>query len=155
MNLFNSWYYSFSPNVAEYESGHATTREVIRVLLYPLIGILHSSSEIYTILGFQAEIGVLAAGILASSLIGFAYLSLPLTGLFWIFRRRMDFLLKRRVRRWIVSIVTLLMVCYAASEMLQQPFIMMFTSAGIVIIFLLVGGIFPVAIADKFARRLR
>jgi streptogramin lyase len=155
MDLFNSWYYSFSLNVAEYESGHATAREFVRVLLYPLIGILHFSSEIYAILGFQAEIGVLAAGILASSLIGFAYLSLPLTALFWIFRKRMKSPLKKSVRRWIASIVTLLMVCYATSEVLHLRFIMMFTSPGIVITFLVVGGIFAVAIADNFARRLK
>ena len=155
MDLFNAWYYSFSPNVAEYESSHATARDVVRVLLYPLVGILHFSSETYAILGFQAEIGVLTAGILASSLIGFAYLSLPLMALFWIFRKRMNSSLRRRVRRWIVFIVTLLMVCYATSEVLHLPFAMMFASSGIVITFLAVGGIFPVAIADRFARRLK
>lgn len=155
MDLFNSWYYSFSPNVAEYESGHAVTRELLRVLLYPLIGILHVSSEIYTIVGFQPEIGVLAAGVLASTLIGFVYLSLPTMGLFLVFRRRLNSQTRRRVWRWMTCLAGLLMICYVVSEILRLPLAMMYASSGIVITFLLVGVIIPVTVTAKLIRRLK
>jgi hypothetical protein len=41
MQVFNAWYYSFSPAVAQYEYAHSTTRFMIKQALYPLMGILH------------------------------------------------------------------------------------------------------------------
>ncbi|HKM50906.1 MAG TPA: CFI-box-CTERM domain-containing protein [Candidatus Bathyarchaeia archaeon] len=154
MSLFNSWYYSFSPNVAEYETTHTLSREVMRVLLYPLIVILQLSSNVYSILEFQPELGVLAGGVLASLLIGFTYLSLPLMGLFLICRRRLNSKVKRRAGRWIAIVIISLIACYGISEMGQLSFMMMFVSSGIVIASMLAGGMLATSMAIKLARRL-
>ena len=154
MGLFNSWYYSFSPNVAEYESTHMLSREVMRFLLYPLIVILKLSSNVYSILGFQPELGVLAGGVLASSLIGFTYLSLPLIGLFLSCRRRLTSKVKRRTGRWIAIVMISLIVCYGISEMVQLSLMMMFVSSGIIIASMLTGGILATLTVIKLARRL-
>jgi len=154
MGLFNSWYYSFSPNIANYESGHTLSREVMRVLLYPLIVILHASAEVYSILEFQPELGVLAGGVLASLLIGFTYLPLPLLGLFLTFRRKLNSKVKRRAGGWIAFVIISLLACYGISEIIRLSFLMMFVSSGIVIVSMLVGGILATSIAVKLARRL-
>jgi hypothetical protein len=41
MAAFNTWYYSFSPPVADLIASHDLAKEVVKVGLYPLIGILH------------------------------------------------------------------------------------------------------------------
>jgi streptogramin lyase len=155
MGLFNSWYYSFSPNVAEYESVHASSREVIRVLLYPLIAILRLSSGIYSILEFQPELGVLAAGIIASALIGFTYLSLPLMGLLLIGRRRLNRKVKARMGRWIIVLMISLIACYVISEILRLSLMMMLVSSGIVMASILAGSMLAASMMVNLTRRFR
>jgi len=77
MRVFNAWYYSFSPSVAEFIAAHATARIVMKAVLYPLIGILHIASLTCTLLPFNPELGVITAGLIASSLIGAVYFSPP------------------------------------------------------------------------------
>lgn len=84
MNVFNSWYYSFSPQVADFIASHDDTRSPVRIALYPLIGILELSSVTYSAFAFSPEFAIVTAGILASALIGLIYLtpiSLFLVGL--------------------------------------------------------------------------
>jgi len=78
MNVFNTWYYSFSPHVADFIASHDNTRAPVRIWLYPLIGILQISSLAYSTLAFSPELAVLAAGLVASALIGLIYLT-PIT----------------------------------------------------------------------------
>jgi len=73
MKVFNAWYYSFSPYVADFISKQLLLKEVMKVLLYPLIGILHVSASIYSALSFSPELAIVAAGMLASGLIGIIY----------------------------------------------------------------------------------
>lgn len=155
MSVFNSWYYSFSPNIAQYESRNTVMRGVIRIMLYPLLTILHMSSEIYSILGFQPELGVLTAGILASLLIGMTYLSFPLIGLFLVCRKRLTLKLKRRAANWMAFLMISLITSYGISEMLSLPLLMMFISSGIVMTFLTSGAILSLSITVKLAERSR
>lgn len=78
MELFNTWYYSFSPTVASFIARHPIARESMKVLLYPLIGALQLSSATFKVLSFNKEFGVVMAGLVASALIGAVYFS-PLT----------------------------------------------------------------------------
>ncbi|UCH02069.1 MAG: hypothetical protein JSV20_09725 [Candidatus Bathyarchaeota archaeon] len=78
MDVFNSFYYSWSPSVALPISGNEGLRRAMKMVLYPLIGILHTSSVAYSICSFNPECGVVAAGFVTSSLIGIVYF-LPLT----------------------------------------------------------------------------
>jgi hypothetical protein len=73
MNVFNSWYYSFSPYVADYERHQPWLQQVVRTSIYPLIGILLTSEKAYSSL--PGEYGAVFAGFIASSLIGAFYFS--------------------------------------------------------------------------------
>jgi hypothetical protein len=73
MNVFNTWYYSFSPYVADYERHQPWLQQVVRTSIYPLIGILLTSEKAYS--SFPGEYGAVFAGFVASSLIGAFYFS--------------------------------------------------------------------------------
>ena len=72
MNAFNAVYYSFSPQVAEYERENAWLQDAVKVGLYPLFGILVASEHAHSVVGGEA--GTILAGTTASSLIGAVYL---------------------------------------------------------------------------------
>jgi len=78
MSVFNMWYYSFSPNVADFIASHDNIRAPVRIWLYPLIGILQLSSLAFSTLAFSPELAVVVAGLVASALIGLIYLT-PIT----------------------------------------------------------------------------
>jgi len=73
MRLFNAWYYSFSPAVASAIASSETLRTAMRAALSPLIGILRLSTSAFSLLSPNAEVGVIASGLVASSLIGVVY----------------------------------------------------------------------------------
>jgi peptide/nickel transport system substrate-binding protein len=73
MNVFNAWYYSFSPQVADYERKAPWLQSTVRALVYPLLGILDVSTSVHDSLAFDSELGIMAAGVTASSLIGLLY----------------------------------------------------------------------------------
>jgi len=75
MNVFNLWYYSFSPQVADFIVMHDIMRNPLRIALYPLVGVLELSSATYSELAFMPELAITTAGILASALIGITYLT--------------------------------------------------------------------------------
>src|SRR5215216_7151231 len=72
MNTFNSIYYSFSPQIADYERGQPWLQAIVKTALYPLFGILMIAERGYAALGGEA--GSILAGAIASSLIGAVYL---------------------------------------------------------------------------------
>lgn len=71
MNVFNAWYYSFSPYIADYEREQRWMQQVVKGFIYPLLGILHMSENVYSLA--DGEYGALMAGFVASSLIGVTY----------------------------------------------------------------------------------
>jgi hypothetical protein len=73
MNVFNAWYYSFSPSVADYERQAPWLQSAARAMIYPLLGILGLSTSVYESLAFSSELGIVSAGITASSLVGLLY----------------------------------------------------------------------------------
>ena len=91
MLVFNAWYYSFSPGVAAYLNTHWVERTVMKGVLYPLVGILYLTSNLFSATSSYPELAVLISGLLASSLIGAFYLGLPLG----VLRARV-----RRLRNW-------------------------------------------------------
>jgi hypothetical protein len=72
MNTFNSIYYSFSPQVADYERGQPWLQATVKAGLYPLFGILMTAERAYTTIA--GDVGSILAGATASSLIGAVYL---------------------------------------------------------------------------------
>jgi hypothetical protein len=79
MNAFNRFYYSFSPAAALLVSESPILSQIVRALLYPLVAALRISSTVFDLLSFMPELAAVLAGILASTLIGAAYLAPPIT----------------------------------------------------------------------------
>lgn len=73
MNVFNAWYYSFSPSVADYERQQPWLQATVKTAIYPLLGILNVAEKGYGIA--DGETGSVLAGFAASTLIGAVYLS--------------------------------------------------------------------------------
>lgn len=73
MTAFNSWYYSFSPQVADFERQQPWMQQTVKTAIYPLLGILHLAEGAYSVI--PGEYGSITAGIVASSLIGAVYAS--------------------------------------------------------------------------------
>jgi peptide/nickel transport system substrate-binding protein len=80
MNIFNSVYYSFSPQVADYERENPWLQKTVKISLYPLFGILMLSERAHSSVG-GGEAGAVLAGTTVSVLIGAVYLSLPAAAL--------------------------------------------------------------------------
>ena len=71
MQVFNAWYYSFSPYVADYERGQPWLQHTVKTSIYPLIGILQTSEKANS--SIDGEYGAVVAGLIASSMIGALY----------------------------------------------------------------------------------
>ncbi|MFQ6085996.1 MAG: CFI-box-CTERM domain-containing protein [Candidatus Bathyarchaeia archaeon] len=123
MAAFNAWYYSFSPSVATLIVDHPMVKVVTKAILCPLIGILHLSAFAYSALSFSPELGIVVAGLVASSLIGVVYFS-PLIVVLQTSVRRLRRLTVGQLRwfvlPWFVSVTLIL-----AAEILASPLIMM------------------------------
>lgn len=137
MLAFNAFYYSFSPRVASYISSNAALRGSMKVLLYPLIGILYASDRIFAALSYNGEFAVSVAGIFAATGIGFVYLG-PIL------------LVTRKIGRvWRVETSTFIVPsasCVAAllglvlGESLRNMMILMVSGVGTVLSFTFLGG---------------
>lgn len=101
MSVFNTWYYSFSPSVADYERQAPWLQSTVRILIHPLLGILALSTYVYDSLAFSSELGIVSAGITASTLVGLLYFA-PLGVALGIANRK---------RRWDMSRARLVLMC--------------------------------------------
>ena len=153
MDVFNAWYYSFSPAVAQYEYSHETTRTVMKEVLYPLIGILHVSSDSYAALAFQPELAALTAGIVASFLIGLAYVGLPAFGVLCLAKEKVSSKTKRRALKLTATVAMALFVAFIVAELLALASLMMIASVGLILTVLAAGAIVPAFGLVRLARR--
>lgn len=153
MDAFNAWYYSFSPAVAGYEYSHATTRAIIKGTLYPLMGILHLSSSTYAAFSAEPEAAALLAGLVASSLIGLAYLALPVSGTLWLIRRKINGRTRTGAARAFAIALIALTAGFVIAELFGVSLLMMFASAGLVLTTLLAGSVLPALELVQFAKR--
>jgi peptide/nickel transport system substrate-binding protein len=146
MNVFNAWYYSFSPQVADYEREQPWLQQTVRIAIYPLLGILQVAEKAYAIL--PGEFGSISAGIVASSLIASVYLT-PLA------------LLTRRVResrpdlRILLAIAGGAVVAVIASVIAGYPPAMMVTTSILVVTMLVVATLLASRIITSLANRLK
>lgn len=132
MTVFNAWYYSFSPGVAQFEYAHSTARTIIRLTLYPLIGILHLSSFTYSVLGMEPEFAVLASGVVATFLIGLIYLAIPVSCLIWFSRRRNQ-IRGGELARWICFSLSPMLLAFILAEVFNVAWLMMIASSTILL----------------------
>jgi peptide/nickel transport system substrate-binding protein len=87
MIVFNAWYYSFSPTVAQFIRENPGARTVTKFTLYPLMAILRLGAASFYLFPTNLEVGAILSGLIVSSLIGVVYVTLPLTALFACSRR--------------------------------------------------------------------
>jgi hypothetical protein len=140
MLAFNSWYYSFSPSVARYLMNHPLERTVTRAFIYPLVAILRLSAAAVSALTTNPELNILVTGLVASSLIGLLYLTIPFAIVRLVCRR---FGWKRNGASLVVvsgSLVLVGMVGLVASELLAYvPAISIFSSLAVLSVILTSG----------------
>jgi hypothetical protein len=153
MDLFNAWYYSFSPAVAQYEYSHATVRMMVKMGLYPLVGVLHLASSTYTVLAFEPELAALAAGLVAGSLIGLTYLAPPIFSMLWLSRNKFDTRTKRRIARRMAAALASLIGGFVVSEIFTLSVVMMLVSGGLVLTALGAGSILPALATIEYLRK--
>ena len=125
MNVFNAWYYSFSPTVASIIEGNNLLRGFMKIILYPLIGILHIAATTYSLLNFNPEFAVVISGLVASSLIGIVYFSPCVLILCLIKKVKIPTkALHVSLLIWVVSIG-----CITIAEIIKWPGMTMFSTA--------------------------
>jgi len=131
MNVFNAWYYSFSPTVAEQVKNNLVLRNVAKAVIYPLLGTLYLAQWSYSALSFAPELGVFVAGLVASSLIGIVYFA-PITALATELARRKRLNIsvanKPFAIAWIASAALIL-----SAELSALPGLMMVATAAFVL----------------------
>ena len=149
MTAFNAWYYSFSPYVAQYESQTPIARAVARAALYPLIGILELSKSTFVAFGSTSEVGALAAGLLAGTLVGLTYLALPTFCLLWPLRRRIRIITKGRLITTTGCLFVPLLTGFLVAELLAMPALMILSSAGLMLTALIAASLLPTLLAVK------
>ena len=110
MQVFNGFYYSFSPAVAEFISTTDAGRSVARGLLFPLIQSLEVAYVVYDLFHYSSELAVILAGLSASFLIGLTY-AMPLVAVTLAKaedgKKRQGRSLKPLIYVWIGSLVVL------------------------------------------------
>lgn len=140
MEVFNSFYYSFSPQAASTITSHSDVRAGMRILLYPMIGVLYASSLVFAAISFNSEVAVLAAGVLASFGIGAIYIS-PITIIASrLFKSRFRTSYAKAVRgTLLIGIASLLGVFLA--EVTQLGPLLAMTTTGTVLSCMTLGGL--------------
>ena len=123
MSVFNSAYYSFSPQVADYEREQPWLQATVRASVYPLLGILDLSTAVHDALAFNGEAAIVGAGVAASSLIGLLYFA-PVAAVFAVANRKKQWNIRYAKRALLVAWAASLAVILAGeisagSEMLM------------------------------------
>jgi hypothetical protein len=142
MTIFNAWYYSFSPPVARTISDNTVVKPIMKAILYPLIGTLHVAEKTNSALSILGpELAMVVAGLVASCLIGMAYLApISLVTLF-AFRRYY----RTRIGSYPLCILAGLALSsgtlLAIGELMMMPVLVMFSVTMLVLTTFAISGI--------------
>ncbi|HKM77389.1 MAG TPA: CFI-box-CTERM domain-containing protein, partial [Candidatus Bathyarchaeia archaeon] len=139
MMIFNDWYYSFSPQVSQYEYAHPALQALMRVVLYPIIGTLHVAAAVFSLLSLQPEFAALASGIVAGLGLGFIFFAVPATILTSKIHKRG----KIQYARWLLAAFVVLLAGFCLAELMLLPGLMMFVSSSLVLLALTTGALLP------------
>ena len=150
MQAFNAFYYSFSPQVASFISANGIVRSSMKVILYPLIGILFFSSKIFQALSFNAELSITISGIIAALGIGAVYIG-PIAVLCSRFRKRKVSPLWSTVRQ--LNLVSCIISTFAiiVGEAIYSPLLLTSATVATVLSFLLLGALSVQAVASMIS----
>jgi hypothetical protein len=75
-DAFNTFYYSWSPPIAQAIAGNAGLQALFRILLLPLVGIIHATAWVFITLG-AGDLASIAAFTLAAALTITVYIVTP------------------------------------------------------------------------------
>ncbi len=89
MNVFERFYYSFSPQIADAVSRSQVTMALTRLILVPLVTALQASEAVFQMCSTVREAGAIVSGIMASTLIGIAYAA-PMITMSWLKRKKSE-----------------------------------------------------------------
>ncbi len=149
MKVFNTWYYSFSPKVASWIVQTPSVRDPIKVLLLPLLGILHLSEISYTNLAFAPEVAVTIAGLIASLLIGIIYLGPVLA----VASRRAGQKRCKRLLTWTALVLVFSILLLTVGLLTYMSTLIMITSSILVLSTIILGSLFVPLLALKILNR--
>jgi peptide/nickel transport system substrate-binding protein len=130
MEVFNTWYYSFSPSVAKIIADNDPLRAPARVILYPLLAVLSASAFTYSLFSASPEFAVVMAGLVASSLIGLVYLTIPTLVAFRSLKRRIRV---ASIARASLSVLAVALTLLAAGELAGSFLLLAVASSAIVL----------------------
>ncbi len=128
MAAFNAWYYSWAPSVSYAAAANPWFFAVLRLGVYPLIGILYASYLSYQVVSpLSAEAGAIAAGMVAASLIGLVYVAPVAYISLRLIRRRVRVFELRKMHAfpataWFTASAFMIGAAYLSSSALMMGF---------------------------------
>jgi peptide/nickel transport system substrate-binding protein len=152
MEAFNRFYYSFSPIIAGEIAENSALKLPTRLFIYPLIGTLYLSSQIYEIFSVIPEVAVVMAGFSASIMIGAVYL-FPVFLLVSFFIKEKRHGIKKPCK-WIVLVSICGFLTIVIGEAVSSRNLAMMGSALFVITLILISGIGMIKISNYTLNRL-
>jgi hypothetical protein len=143
MKVFNTWYYSFSPYVADYERHEPWLQQIVKTSIYPLLGILFVSERAYSVI--PGEYGAIAAGLVASSMIGATYF-LPLALTIKQIRKSTNVFVCKST----LSIILVVLLAVIGSLTASNQIVTMISTSILVLVTIAISAIFSARIVFKF-----
>ena len=146
MTLFNAWYYSFSPTVASAIAANEVLRSIMKILLYPLIGILHITATTYSLFSLYQEFAIISSGLVASSLISVIYIA-PLVLIIHVIKKVKvhPTILRAGSMIWGLSVGGIV-----AAEIARWSAVMMFSSVVFVIVTMILATLSSVKYVTRY-----
>lgn len=139
MLVFNAWYYSFSPFVAEVIAYHDQLRTLMKLLLSPLIGILQLGGGISNLLSETHEAAIILTGAVMASMLGVVYGSIPVAVIIGSWRRLRRFAQRAEIPLTCSAVLGLTGVFFA--ELLRIDALMLFSTSAMVLAILVVSAL--------------
>jgi len=87
MNIFNTFYYSFSPSISRAIAGSPVLQASVRTLIYPLVASLRLAAATCQLCPQASQLMIVVSGVLASGMVGLVYVS-PIMILLTAIRRK-------------------------------------------------------------------
>ena len=131
MKVFNAFYYSWSPYVAEAEYKNDILRNIVKSTIYPLIYSLELSREVSRLMSPFPEIAVLVSGLVASSLIGLIYFTPITLAAHLILKPKAVKIKINLIYLWIMLGASLIL--YSIAEFSTSSYLMMLASSMVIL----------------------
>jgi len=147
MLIFNTWYYSFSPSVADQIQANSMLQTGMQAILVPLLVSLKMSAVLFDTLAPQPELAALLSGLLASGLLGIAYLSAPALFVYGRYPKA------KRATRPLLTAFTVGLIGMAVAEVTANGYLVAVSSTILMLANILLFASLPSRIFDR-ARRL-